>query len=91
MPIRPIFQAEFAKNVGFSLIRSYFLSPVKFLHDFERREWRATIYFFSSFSEKYLTRLGTMGKAYSLPSCPDQLAVSYWISDPVTYHVELYP
>ncbi len=32
-----------------------------------------------------------MGKAYSLPSCPDQLAVSFWISDPVTYQVLLYP
>jgi hypothetical protein len=32
-----------------------------------------------------------MGKAYSLPSCPDQLAVSFWIPDPVTYHVLSYP
>ncbi len=51
MPLRSIFQAEFAKNVEFSLIRSYFLSPVKFLHDFERRKWRATIFFCFLFRE----------------------------------------
>jgi hypothetical protein len=55
------------------------------------KAWRTTIYFFTSFSEKYLTKLDAMGKAYSLPSCPDQLAVSFWIPDPVTYHVLLYP
>jgi hypothetical protein len=68
------------------------LSPAKFLHDFERKSMAYYyIFFFTSFSEKYLTKLGAMGKAYSLPSCPDQLAVSFWIPDPVTYHVLLYP
>ena len=32
-----------------------------------------------------------MGKAYSLPSCPDQLAVRFWILDPVTFYVLSYP
>jgi hypothetical protein len=32
-----------------------------------------------------------MGKAYSLPSCPDQLAVRFWIPDPVTFYVLSYP
>jgi hypothetical protein len=67
---------------------------VKFLHDLERKGTNMAcyyIFFFAFFSEKYLTKLGAMGKAYSLPSCPDQLAVSFWISDPVMYHVELYP
>ncbi len=31
-----------------------------------------------------------MGKAYSLPSCPEQLAVSFWIPDSVMYPVLLY-
>jgi hypothetical protein len=49
------------------------------------------IFFYISFSEKYRTKLGIMGKAYSLPSCPDQLAVSFWIPDLVTYPVLSYP
>jgi hypothetical protein len=82
-----IFQAEIAERVNFSLIRFYFLSPVKFLD----KSMAYYYIFFASFSEKNNTQLGIMGKAYSLPSCPDQLAVSYWIPDPVTYHVLLYP
>jgi hypothetical protein len=82
----PIFQAEISEKVTFSLIRFYFLSPVKFLE-----KNMAYYYIFASFSEKYNTKLGIMGKAYSLPSCPEQLAVSFWIPDPVTYHVLSYP
>jgi hypothetical protein len=48
------------------------------------------IFFYISFSEEF-SKLGIMGKAYSLPSCPDQLAVSFWIPDPVKYHVLSYP
>ena len=57
----------------------------------EKGTWRTTIFFYISFSEKYKTNLGIMGKAYSLPSCPDQLAVRFWIPDPVTFYVLSYP
>jgi hypothetical protein len=63
------------------------LSPVKFL---EKSMAYYYIFFYISFSEEF-SKLGIMGKAYSLPSCPDQLAVSFWIPDPVTYHVLSYP
>jgi hypothetical protein len=63
------------------------LSPVKFLE-----KNMAYYYIFLHFLFREITsKLGKMGKAYSLPSCPDQLAVSFWIPDPVTYHVLSYP
>jgi hypothetical protein len=62
------------------------LSPVKFLE-----KNMAYYYIFCFLFREITSKLGTMGKAYSLPSCPDQLAVSFWIPDPVTYHVLSYP
>ena len=61
------------------------------MHDFERKRNMAYYYIFLHFLFRRISKLGIMGKAYSLPSCPDQLAVSFWIPDPVTYHVLLYP
>jgi hypothetical protein len=49
------------------------------------------IFFCFLFRENNIKAWAKMGKAYSLPSCPDQLAVSFWIPDPVTYHVLSYP
>ncbi len=49
------------------------------------------IFFTFPFQIDICIKLGIMGKAYSLPSCPEQLAVSFWIPDLVTYHVLSYP
>ena len=89
----PIFRAEIAEKVEFSLIRFYFLSPVKFYVILrpKGKKHGVLLYFFTFLFQKKKPKLGIMGKAYSLPSCPDQLAVSFWILDPVTYHVLLYP
>jgi hypothetical protein len=62
---------------------------VKFLHDFERKAWRTTIIFLLPF-QRDIELILAMGKAYSLPSCPDQLAVRFWIPDPVTFYVLSY-
>jgi hypothetical protein len=64
------------------------LSPVKFL---EKNMAYYYIFFTFPFQRNNIKARQKMGKAYSLPSCPDQLAVSFWIPDPVTYHVLSYP
>jgi hypothetical protein len=79
----PIFQAE----------SRIFFDPFLLFEPGEVfRENMAYYYIFFCFLFREITStLGIMGKAYSLPSCPEQLAVSFWIPDPVTYHVLSYP
>jgi hypothetical protein len=79
----PIFQAE----------SRIFFDPFLLFEPGEvfREKHGVLLYFFCFLFREITSKLGTMGKAYSLPSCPDQLAVRFWIPDPVTYHVLLYP
>jgi hypothetical protein len=80
----PIFQAE----------SRIFFDPFLLFEPGEvfREKHGVLLYFFCFlFRENNIKAWAKMGKAYSLPSCPDQLAVSFWIPDPVTYHVLSYP
>jgi hypothetical protein len=78
----PIFQAE----------SRIFFDPFLLFEPGEVfREKHGVLLYFLHFLFRRISKLGIMGKAYSLPSCPDQLAVSFWIPDPVTYHVLSYP
>ncbi len=93
--IMPIFRAEIAEKVEFSFDPILLFEPGEvFTRPLRERNMAYYYIFFLHFLFRVFTssqRTEKMGKAYSLPSCPDQLAVSFWIPDPVTYHVLSYP